>query len=185
MKKLIILSTCSRNKKYPSHPSCCLDNNIKKGYTDSIKSWLRNITNSINPKYKPFDLYSGSHWIETKTCLKIAKEQGLNPELWVLSAGWGLIRSDYPICSYSATFSNGQDSIHNLIWPLELSSKDHSRIWWKEINKRRNINCENSLRALMKINESSDAFFLFIISREYFFALEPIFINLSSSEWSI
>lgn len=187
MKKLIILSTCSQNKKHSAHPSCHLDNNIKNEFTQSIKSWLGNISNSLYSKYLPINLYSGSHWKETKACFKIAQENGLNPELWILSAGWGLIRSDYPICSYSATFSNGQDSIHNLIWPLELSSRDHSRIWWKEINKRRNINCENSLRALMRSNESTDALFLFIISREYFFALESELIELAScgGEYSI
>jgi len=180
MKKLIILSTCTRNKKYPVQPSCRFDNNIKNDVTQSIISWLGNITNSLYPKYVPINLYSGSHWKETKTCLNIAHEYGLNPELWVLSAGWGLLRSDYPICSYSATFSKGQDSIHNLKWPLELSPRDHSRIWWKEINKRRNINCENSLRALMRSHKSVDALFLFIISREYFSALEPELIELAS-----
>lgn len=178
-KKLLVFSTCTNDKRYFPEDICLLDSCIRKTYSSSIKEWLKRIKKTSLATYPAIKLYKGSHWKESKACLTTAHEKGLDADLWILSAGWGLIRADDKISSYSATFSNAKNSIHNLPWPDEFSLKDRSRFWWDAITQ-----AQKKRTQLSQIPDSysrvSDLCMLFILSKEYYHAIEPEMIKLIS-----
>jgi hypothetical protein len=180
-KKLIIVSTCTNSKRSRPSPGCRLDECLCGSYKDTAKKWLKNIESPHVKKYLARHLYAGSHWKETLKCLAVAEQNKLFPELWVLSAGHGLVPADYKIASYSATFSPGENSIQGLSWPSGMSSKDRSQAWWKEVNNKRKADLPKSLAELPQCyKKSDDTVFLFIFSPEYFRAVEPELVELVS-----
>ena len=177
--KLLIISTCTNNKKYIPEDTCLLDSCIKKTYTASIREWLKRLNNCNLAKYPAIKLYKGSHWKETRACMKTAQDKGFCPELWILSAGWGLVHPDDKICSYSATFSNGKNSVQNLPWPEEFSIKDRSRFWWESLVQVKKEHFQLS-QIPSRYKNSGKLCMLFILSKEYYQAVEPEIIKLIS-----
>ncbi|MCC6488951.1 MAG: hypothetical protein IT364_15740 [Candidatus Hydrogenedentes bacterium] len=51
----------------------------------------------------------GDHWSVVRTIPDVARTVGLRVELWICSAGYGLIRPDTQIKAYQATFTRGED----------------------------------------------------------------------------
>src|SRR5687767_10391584 len=52
------------------------------------------------------ELYAGDHWSVVRSLRSVAPA-GLDLQVWVASAGYGLLRSDALIRPYSATFARG------------------------------------------------------------------------------
>jgi hypothetical protein len=177
--KLIIISTCTNNKNYKVPAGCNLDDLKRNTYKWSINSWLEHIQNPAHSRYPVYDLYSGSHWKETLACIDAARDKGFLPELWVMSAGCGLISANHAVVPYSATFAQEENSIHSLEWPKELCEKERSRIWWKEINSKKCIKLPGTFLELYRsFNKTENVFFLFILSKDYYLAVEPEIIEL-------
>ena len=147
-----------------------------------VVSWLETIQDHNLVKYSAEDLYGGSHWKEVIKCVNVSRDFKFLPELWIVSAGWGLIPSDFKITPYAASFAEGENSIQNLKWPKELSGKERSRYWWSEINRRRNADLPQSLIQLnFTLKNKSKFCFLIILSKEYYFPLELEIIELISA----
>lgn len=53
------------------------------------------------------NLYGGEHWTLTQRSLEILNSAHGDAELWITSAGYGLIRASAPLRPYSATFAQG------------------------------------------------------------------------------
>lgn len=71
-------------------------------------TWVRHLVNEDGPAIsRANELYAGEHWSIARTLPDLAPSRtGL--QLWVCSAGYGLIPADAPIRPYAATFSAGQ-----------------------------------------------------------------------------
>ncbi|MCP4611713.1 MAG: hypothetical protein GY845_23635 [Planctomycetes bacterium] len=179
-KKLIVISTCSNKKRYPPDESCTLDFCRRQSCSATIEEWIKTTNNPQWTRYTARRLYKGAHWKETLACTKVANERGFAPELWILSAGWGLISSNDNISSYSATFASGKNSIHNLPWPREYTIRDRSRKWWQEINRKQKNKEVHSLSELPFLFEAEKLCFLMIMSKDYYLAIEPEVIKLIS-----
>jgi hypothetical protein len=179
---LLIVSTCSSMKRFPILSECALEGYAGEFHDQVLNNWLDNLQDSNKKKFSAEDLYIGSHWKEIMTCAKRSRNAGFIPKLWIVSAGWGLIPSDFKITPYTASFAEGENSIHNLKWPKELSGKERSRFWWSEINRRRNADLPQSLLQLnFTLNNKSKFRFLIILSKEYYFPLELEIIELISA----
>jgi len=100
-KRLVhLITSCTQSKaaKYgEALPlSACSEHS---GFTP--EKWLREL--SLRPKKGPaLEVYTGDHWSVSKDIVKNYVD-----ELWVLSAGYGLINARTDIASYDATFSSG------------------------------------------------------------------------------
>jgi hypothetical protein len=180
--RLLIISTCSSLKRFPIPVGCELEGYKQKPHEQVLSAWLETIQDTKWLKYSAENLYIGSHWKEIMECVKIGQGLGFSPELWVVSAGWGLVSSDFNMTPYSATFSPGENSIHNLDWPKEFSIKDRSRHWWNQINKNRELDFPQSLPNLFSSFEDiSNVRFLIILSKDYYLPLELEIIELISA----
>jgi len=180
-KKLIIISACASQKSHTPHETCHLDACVKESPTLTAKEWILRVQDSKLRKCPAEKLYMGSHWKETIACVKAAADKGLAPELFVLSAGWGLVPAKAEISSYSATFSSGKDSIDNIQWPRGYTPKERAQEWWKALNRMREMATPRSLAELPAFfKESRKLIFLLILSKEYYQAIEPEIIELVS-----
>ena len=140
-----------------------------------------NNSGSTNQKFPAQDLYIGSNWKEVLSCAKTASSVGFVPQLWVVSAGWGLIPANYKITLYAASFSEGESSIHNLKWPQEFNSKQRSRSWWQTINQKRKLDLPSSIPQLYSsLPNKKDLRVLIILSKEYYLPLELEIFELIS-----
>lgn len=76
------------------------------------------------------DLYCGSAWAVIQTALTKVR-QIANINLWIASAGYGLLGSEDLVAPYSATFTAGQcDTV-----TLERDAAGNQR-WWEGLTKR-------------------------------------------------
>ena len=178
---LLVISPCSSVKRVPPPLGCELGGYKSKPHDQVLNTWLETAQDPRQDQYPAKDLYTGSHWKEMMTCAKVSRNFGFSSELWAVSAGWGLVPSDFQITPYAASFSEGENSIHNLNWPKEFNSKERSRYWWQEINKKRDSDLPQSLpRLYSSFKKKSRLRFLIVLSKEYYLPLESEIIELIS-----
>ena len=127
------------------------------------KSWLQRIGRVENETYTAWDLYRGEHW-------SVVKENESNPdvELWVASAGYGLVRADEKLEPYAATFATGmEDSV--VVAPQTYPPTQSAQYWWQKLSERNRDRSEphDAARSLLQLAESDPEL--------------PILVALSSS----
>ena len=134
-RKVILVSTCTNNKTVSADENKKLRNCSSFVYDQAIPGWCESLWSGSDELVSAKTLYAGTHWGETiKAHDKLVEQPGLSPELWILSAGCGLIPANLEVPAYSATFSSGADGIHELIWQPGWTPKERAQYWWKEIN---------------------------------------------------
>lgn len=107
--------------------------NLPRGSSKQrCQAWIRRLEQtdvSLMPAQK---LYMGEHWQVALSLPGVGDAAGLPVELWVASAGYGLIRDDDLIKPYAATFAAGA--------PDRVAGKDGAsrplgnRDWWAELS---------------------------------------------------
>jgi len=146
--KVHLITNCTNLKKSNIQGKVTLENVIKKHESNRIvRAWFEHLENA-EQKVPANEVYAGDHW---KVAMSIVRP---NINLWVLSAGYGLINSSSHIGSYDATFSKGSK---NSISKTGLSNND----WWKslhQVRKSEGFEC-NSLHSLVSRNVD-DVFFI-------------------------
>jgi hypothetical protein len=71
--------------------------------------WRKNLRSAEAEAHPANDVYMGDHWSVVRTIPEVARVAGLRVQLWICSAGYGLIRPETPIKAYQATFVRGED----------------------------------------------------------------------------
>ena len=134
--KLTIVTTCTNQKRGSVPENLHLGRFAGRFYRDSAKAWIEGLK-ADHPTSPAGELYVGSHWKESLACEGAATDQGLHSDLWVLSAGYGLISKKEQIAPYAASFASGGDSIQNLTWPDDYSPKQKAQEWWALLHRYR------------------------------------------------
>jgi hypothetical protein len=95
------------------------------------KEWIRRLEQASGPLLVPSDLYRGEQWTVVSGLPTEAQQHGWAADLWVASAGYGLISTRAPLRPYAATFASGHpDSVVLQTGPLRLSAL---RLWWQAL----------------------------------------------------
>ena len=151
---LFLITNCSATKRVASGEPVHLRN-----WSGSVRQrfrWWRQAIDRENDLTPARDCYAGDAWTQV-----VAAEKASSGEcqLWVVSAGLGLISSDLPIPNYSATFiSNDPDSVG----PSHQARTE----WWELIcDWRRKISGVGSITDLAEANPNS--VFLIALSSSY------------------
>ena len=128
-----ILVTCTKRKRL-AVPARLRLGAVGKGEPgDVARRWTDRLEQTNASKVHAASLYAGDHWQIAAGLPAAAAACGVKAELWVLSAGYGLIAGSARVAPYSATFSVGH--------PDEVLSrfKDHSpsavRDWWASLSR--------------------------------------------------
>jgi hypothetical protein len=94
--------------------------------------WSERLADVEAAQHTAADLYMGDHWKAALRAYDLASRYSSRTELWVISAGYGLIRASSQIKPYSATFANGSP---DSVW---RGGRDGSRDtclrqWWGRV----------------------------------------------------
>lgn len=128
-----IISSCTNSKKQTPSRLLQIENfNKNMDLENIIKIWNNNILNKDETTYKVSELYKGGTWkasLDTKTQLLTKYKT----ELYIASAGYGLIHSEDKILPYNSTFAS---STTNSISKFQNNSEVKANIkWWNSVNK--------------------------------------------------
>lgn len=110
-KRIRVVVTCSYRKSMAVPDALRL--RVLNHLTPSarMKTWVRRLSHNSAPTVSAVELYAGEHW-EVARHLCDSDVAGIPVELWVCSAGYGLIPAVAELLPYSATFSaDSPDSI--------------------------------------------------------------------------
>jgi hypothetical protein len=138
---------------------------------ERVDLWRDTVRTSGSEKVAARDLYCGEHWSVVSRLPDAAREAGFSPQLWIASAGHGLVSGDSMIASYSATFSPGHpDTTCN-------GSERSPDSWWQELAAAR----RSDIRRISDLaGESSKAHVLVVCSAAYVSGLEADLIKAAS-----
>jgi hypothetical protein len=122
---------CSQRKRIVPPISLRLAS-IHAGPKTRAARWAKRLDAVDAPRHPAEDLYAGDHWQSACEAFRLARRYSSRAELWVVSAGYGLIRSSTSIKPYSATFATGAaDSV----WRGLHEGKREERLqaWWRTL----------------------------------------------------
>lgn len=181
--KIHIIANCASRKRLPPVAEFCAlqETNLEQ----LAKIWWENL-NGVLPqssskkaalsngitKIKARDLYIGSYWSIVRQLPEKAYLQGFEPNLWIISAGYGLISSDDSICSYSATFAQGNE---NSITNGSQDSAERAEVlrhWWSLISEYSLAGEAEPRKISQLLQTHSNDYFLIIASGDYLKAVE-------------
>ncbi len=167
--KIHLITNCTKTKRNVISASTAMLSEIKGTTSFSrVSEWLKHI-DGCEIRIPAIDLYVGAHWAVAK------EEYNRERMLWILSAGWGLINAETPICPYDATFTKGDaNSIFRSSADEEESVIYQNREWWTILHENR-----SSDLSLEKIfNDFSDDYFFIATSPQYLNVIEPELVRL-------
>ncbi|MFV8980879.1 hypothetical protein [Serratia fonticola] len=175
MSNINLITTCTNGKNSDSKAILSLSQ-FSSGRTPSnvlMNSWCNALKEAIltSATVCAKDLYKGGHWATAKAILK-----QYPVDLWILSAGLGLLHHKDKVIPYKATFAVGyEESIPS--YSHEYVGKTFHRTWWKEISERSCFKSQHptSITELMKKNNRD--FFIICGSPDYINAIELDVIN--------
>lgn len=175
MSNINLITTCTNGKNSEGKSILSLSQ-FSSGRIPSnvlINSWCNALNEFISNSatVSAEDLYKGGHWATAKAILK-----NYPVDLWILSAGLGLLHHKDKVIPYKATFAVGyEESIP--YYSHEYIGKTFHRTWWKEISERSYFRSQHptSITGLMKKNKRD--FFIICGSPDYINAIELDIIN--------
>ena len=124
--RLIILTNCSERKRNNAQSIHLSD--FRGSLGQKAKCWCRLLARPSEDRISAIERYQGDHWVASLGLVRKAEKTGWETDLWVASAGYGLIPGHAPILPYAATFAgNHPDSVGagTTYYP-----KEASREWW-------------------------------------------------------
>ena len=96
--------------------------------------WTKRLDSPKTDLLEARHLYQGEHWSVVKGMVDQASHFGCIAEVWIVSAGYGLVPISANLESYSATFSSGSaDSVIR-----SKSDQGDNQAWWELLTSRRN-----------------------------------------------
>lgn len=170
MSRINLITTCT-NGKYGKTSNALNLGDYSAGKVSSellIQSWCNAIKTTIlhSDPINVENLYKGGHWTTAK-----AIQNEYCADLWVLSAGLGLLHSKDRVVPYQATFATGyKESIP--LYSRIYSGKAFHRTWWKAMTEYSFFKEEHptSIAALMHARPKE--YFIICGSPDYINAIE-------------
>ena len=101
-------------------------------YVTLARQWLQ-IAAQSKALFAARQLYAGVGWGYALCAQKLL---GSDCELWIVSAGFGLVAGDEQLPSYAATFAAEKGRVAGKLLGFHSSSSAHGA-WWKSINDAR------------------------------------------------
>src|SRR4051812_16979273 len=99
---LAIVVACTNNKRLTVPEQLAARTLPTDSLTARQQEWIRRLCHSNTETLPAADLYCGDHWTVAKTLPTLAATSDWSPELWITSAGYGLVHAWTPLAPYSA-----------------------------------------------------------------------------------
>ena len=162
-----ILTICSNRKSLPVEEGMQGQNFASKELKTTADNWIRERQKALS-KVRAEDLYCGRGFSEAR---KSADHSGA--DLWVISAGFGLIRSSSKIAPYDLTIAPGTiNSLDNLVPKGQVCLTK----WWSYINRGKKV---GTIRALVETAPSNT--FVMTLTSRYLEMIKEDLLKMSDS----
>lgn len=156
--KLVHITTCTNRKRVPAVDNLLCRTLPYGNMTNVADEWISRVLHAPH-EYLARSLYCGRGFSESLSAAQLA-----TTDLWVISAGLGLILSNEKIPSYSLTIASGaDDSIKG-----RISSGFHPSEWWNAINSISGRSISNLIN-----NDPDKSLFLISLTQHY----APLILN--------
>lgn len=178
---LHVITNCTGRKSETPPVDACLRSVKARAIDDRIREWTGRLRPTRNSVLHAADLYAGEHWAVVKDLLQVAKAAHLTTNLWIASAGYGLLSSGDRVRSYSASFSAEEpDYVYRKVNPR---LRDGNREWWKRLNALK-ITGTRGPRSLTWLARSDPkAMFMFVASPRYLSAMADDLAEAATLLW--
>jgi hypothetical protein len=123
---LHIVVTCANRKRHNVPPELHLRSITQKRPAARFDAWARRLDTADSARTSAIDAYAGEHWAVVRDLAE--SPIGKNAQLWIASAGYGLIPADAQICAYAATFSAPSA---DAVGPTVAEVSD----WWQRLGE--------------------------------------------------
>ncbi|MDM7164749.1 hypothetical protein QUH30_25785, partial [Klebsiella pneumoniae] len=169
MSRLNLITSCTNSKHNNGHSVLNLAIFSEKYKTPKglIHAWGEAVNSALSTKLVvPVEkLYKGGHW---STAMSIYDAQPI--ELWVLSAGFGLLKHGDGIVPYQATFATGhKDSIP--LFSDKYGKKFFYQEWWGKLNEASPLKKSHPVSLSDLMMDKSDEYFIICASPDYINAI--------------
>lgn len=126
-----IIASCTNGKRCPVPPDLRLGQIAHGPLTQRLAAWTDRLQQGTTHRVAAVDLYRGHHWSVVRGLPTVAEAAGHKADLWVASAGYGLIPAEAHISPYSATFAASEvDSV----WRVgDGDRRTALRAWWDSL----------------------------------------------------
>ena len=132
---IALLVSCTKKKRIPVSDELRFSSLERKSVHQLAKDWFDR-TQRAKTCCPANKLYCGPSWSASLDALAVGLKRFSLIDLYIVSAGFGLLRFDDSLPSYSAAFSCGVDQIAKQVASGDSIQIKH-RSWWREINKVR------------------------------------------------
>jgi len=136
--RLRVVVSCVARKRIPPTAQLQMRSVGWRGPISTARLWTNRLEQSDAPALPATDLYMGDHWKVATSLRQVALMVGIDLELWVVSAGYGLVRHFDPMKSYAATFAQGH--LDSVAPNLQADERRKAlREWWSELSNWRGV----------------------------------------------
>ena len=176
---LLVVATCSYGKRVVPTP----DLEIRSLPTGSIQArvqeWSTRLEGAATERVPARRLYKGDHWTIIRELDDVGSATGLAVEVWIASAGYGLIPMNAEIASYGATFAPGHEDF--VLGRRPLGKDNLLTEWWSRIATWSGPAPSAARTVTDLAQQHPDTPILVIASRPYARALETDLLEASDA----
>jgi len=168
--KLIVITSCTNRKKNTEYGPRRLGLYSSTRLSGRSQQWLQALQEPSVEVVPARELYAGDHWSVMRSLSGLAGST-VDLQLWIVSAGYGLISESTSVSTYSCTFASGQDdSIHKGV--ITVSKEANSRQWWKELQKWQGPEPGQPRSVEELVRQNPETTLLVVLSQEYLKAIQ-------------
>jgi hypothetical protein len=168
MRKFYLLVPCTKTKTARTSAHLRASTLPRKlSAVDRARAWVKRLQQASGSRQPARSLYTGAAWQVAQRLSHRVEEQG--GEVFVVSAGFGLVRLDAPLVSYDATFTLGQKSS---VIPGKPRI-DERPLWWQTVADWAGPEANRPRTVTSLVRSAPDASFLVVLSEPYLRALQP------------
>lgn len=128
-----IVASCTQGKRLPVPPDLRLGSIFSGTLAGRLMTWRDRLQQSQVKAVAAIDLYRGQHWAVVRELPAVARAAGYLADLWVASAGYGLVPAEAQVRPYSATFAASEE---DSVWrPGDGDRRKVHRTWWNRLQE--------------------------------------------------
>lgn len=166
-RRVRIVVSCADRKRLPPPVDLQL-RNYPEQFADRVEQWTSRLESLGSSRLPANRMYKGEHWSVVLQLLDDAHGAGVDAELWIASAGYGLIQMRDEIESYAATFSpNSPDSVAR-----SRAESEFNAAWWRHVSTWRERTGHNVSSIATLVDDDPRATVLVALSASYTRALQ-------------
>ncbi len=169
---LHIIASCTDRKRAAVPIELRLRSVPPNPIQDRATAWWLRLSGHPGQVLPAAELYAGGHWAVVRTLPELGHRAGYNARLWVISAGYGLVKSSALLHPYSATFAGAHPDAVATSTANGQPRKNTLQKWWEALSAFPGPDTAEPRTLSALIQRSRNAHYLIVASKDYLAAIE-------------